>query len=131
MLKPNALEGIRTADLWLDECVSPEYKDQPLAQHWARVAKTKEEKGEAVEKLILWTGQNPRKLRSPAAKHDMLSELADEAMTAILAIQHFTKNTGETDGYLNSALVKIVGRAMDAGYFPQYPAEGKETEHAK
>lgn len=122
MLKPNSLEGIRIADIWLDETVSQEYKNQPLAQHWARVAKTKEEKGEAIEELILWTGQNPRKPVNSAAYDRMLSELADTALTAMLAIQHFTKDGSETDGYLNAALVKIVGRAMNAGYHPDYSA---------
>jgi hypothetical protein len=119
VIKPNALEGIRTADLWLDECVSPDY--DTLAQHWARVAKTSEEIGEAIAQLILWTGQNPRKPRNPGAYDDMLSELADTALTGILAIQHFTKDTARTDGYLNAALTKIVGRAIDAGYVPQFP----------
>jgi hypothetical protein len=128
MIKPNALEGIRITDLWLDENVSADY--DTLAQHWARVAKTSEEIGEAIAQLILWTGQNPRKPRNPHAKHEMLSELADTAMTAILAIQHFTKDTTETDGYLNSAITKIVGRAIDAGYVPQYPSQEKENENA-
>lgn len=133
MLTPNAAEGIRIADIWLDEKVSKEYQQQPLAQDWARVAKIIEETGEAIDALIRATGQNPRKPRDLHARHEMLSELADTAMTAILGMQHFTKDETETDGYLNAALTKIVGRAMDAGYLPVYPDTEnprKETEHA-
>src|SRR5215469_14711055 len=120
MLLLNSLEGIRVADIWLDEKVSQDYLDSPLAQHWARVAKVTEEHGEAIDALIRWTGQNPRKPLDMSAKHEMLSELADTALTAILAIQHFTKDAKETDSYLNVAITKIVGRAIDAGYLPVY-----------
>lgn len=119
------LEGIRVIDLWLDGNVSDDY--DTLAQHWARVAKAAEEIGEAIAQLILWTGQNPRKPRDPNAKHEMLNELADTAMTGMLAIQHFTKDTSETDGYLSAALAKTVSRAIDAGYTPRYSSQGKET----
>lgn len=121
MLKPNAIEGIRIADIWLDEKVSPDYHNEPLAQDWARVAKITEEHGEAIDALIRMTGQNPRKPNRTGAAHEMLSELADAALTAMLAIQHFTKDTDKTNGYLSASLVKIVGRAIDAGYLPVYP----------
>lgn len=124
ILTANALEDIRIADIWLDEEVSQEYKDQPLAQHWARVVKTDEEHGEAVSELILWTGQNPRKQRVRGAYHAMLTELADKALTAILAIQHFTKDAEATDSYLRGSMSKITGRATDAGY-PPAPGYGK------
>ena len=126
MLHSNALEGIRISDIWLDEKVSNEYQLQPLAQHWARVSKITEECGEAIDALIRSTGQNPRKPHDVSARHDMLSELADTALTAILAIQHFTKDTAETDGYIKASLIKIVGRAIDAGYIPEYPETEKE-----
>jgi hypothetical protein len=54
------LEMIRDVDLWLDSDVSPVYKEQPLAQDWARICKETEEKGESIAELILATGQNPR-----------------------------------------------------------------------
>lgn len=82
-------------DEWLDENVAQEYKDQPLAQHWARVGKVIEELGETITALIGVTGQNPRK----GVTHgwdDVVEELADTQITAILAIQHFTKDEEQT-----------------------------------
>ena len=82
---------VRDVDAWLDAKVSPEYKSQPLAQDWARITKIAEELGEATDKFIAVTGQNPRKGKSGSID-DVLDELADVAMTAILAMHHFTKN---------------------------------------
>lgn len=87
---------IAEIDDWLDENVTPVYKDQPLAQDWARVAKIGEEAGEAIDALIAWTGQNPRKPQRPKAYNEMLDELADASLTGIYAIQHFTKNASLT-----------------------------------
>ena len=89
--RSTALRRITEIDSWLDENVSTEYKDQPLAQHWARVAKAGEEAGEAVDALIAWTGQNPRKERRDEAFDELLDELADVALTAIYGMTHFTK----------------------------------------
>jgi hypothetical protein len=93
---------IQTVDTWLDEGTSATYKDQPLAQDWARVAKVGEEAGEAIAELILWSGQNPRKPQDNTARERMLGELGDIAYTAILAIQHFTKDTEITTGVLEA-----------------------------
>jgi len=87
---------VEAVDEHLDEKVSSVYKEQPLAQHWARVAKEKEEQGEAIAELILATGQNPRKPEDQAAYERLLDELADRALTSIYAIQHFTKDTRVT-----------------------------------
>jgi NTP pyrophosphatase (non-canonical NTP hydrolase) len=90
------LERIARIDAWLDSRVAETYRDQPLAQDWARVAKTAEEAGEAIEALIALTGQNPRKPRRPEALGEVLDELADVALTAILGMQHFTKDADAT-----------------------------------
>jgi hypothetical protein len=116
MLSSFALEMIRRGDAWLDAEVSPVYKEQELAQHWARVCKHLEEGGEAVAELIAATGQNPRKPRDPGARHRLLCELADGAAARILAIQHFTKDETETDAYVANAIGKVGQRAGDAGY---------------
>lgn len=84
---------IEWMDEHLDAAVADIYKEQPLAQDWARVAKVAEEAGEAVDALIGVTGQNPRK-GEYGTMDDLLSELADVALTGLYAIQHFTK-----DGY--------------------------------
>jgi len=91
-------EMVEIFDTHLDDKVSQPYKEQPLAQHWARVAKVDEEAGEAIAELILATGQNPRKAMDDAAWDRLLGELADTALTAIYAIQHFTKDAERTAG---------------------------------
>ena len=110
------LEIIRNVDLWLDAEVAPEYKTQPLAQDWARVAKEAEEKGESIAELILATGQNPRKGRDPGAADRLCRELADRAMTNMFAIQHFTKDEHRTAAVIMGALEKAAKRAAEAGY---------------
>ena len=102
--------AIRDIDEWLDEAVSRDYQDQPLAQDWARVAKVGEEYGEAIAELILMTGQNPRKTQDPAARERLLMELSDVVFTAILGMQHFTKNTAETREILQRKLNMIRAR---------------------
>jgi NTP pyrophosphatase (non-canonical NTP hydrolase) len=106
---------IRNVDLWLDADVAETYQGQPLAQDWGRVAKVAEETGEAVEALIAYTGQNPRK-GVCGTLDDLLGELADVAMTGMFAIQHFTKDETKTAAVLMAALEKAAGRAAEAGY---------------
>lgn len=96
-------EIIRQVDARLDAGCSGAYHDQPLAQDWARVCKLAEEVGEAISELILWTGQNPRKGADPEARSRMLAELADVALGAIYAIQHFTKDTEATRQVITDA----------------------------
>lgn len=90
----------------LDDNVSEIYQDMPLAQDWARVTKVGEELGEAINELILMTGQNPRKPRDPEAYNRLLMELADVAMTGVYAIQHFTKNVDITEQVMMDAQIK-------------------------
>lgn len=97
-------------DRWLDGDVAPAYKAQPLAQDWARLCKLKEERGEAVDELILATGQNPRKPHDPAARDRLLQEIADVVVTGLLCIQHFTKDISATDAVLTANLAKLAGR---------------------
>src|SRR5690242_8895470 len=87
---------IEAVDKWLDDNVDSSYKTQVLAQDWARISKIAEELGEAINEFILFTGQNPRKGSDLLAGQRLLLELADTAMTAIFAIQHFTKDTFKT-----------------------------------
>ena len=108
---------IAQADRWLDGEVSHYYQIEPLAQDWARVSKIGEELGEAIAELILSTGQNPRKDCSEeamdAASIALLKELGDVAITAILAIQHFTKHTENTKAVLMNAQAKLKSRVPD------------------
>jgi hypothetical protein len=93
------LDEIEAYDNYLDNSVSFEYKDQPLAQDWARISKVAEELGEAIQNFISYTGQNPRK-EVRFALDEVLKEMADVAGTAILCIQHFTKNKITTEQYI-------------------------------
>jgi len=104
---------IRDVDNWLDTDVSQEYKDQPLAQDWARISKGIEELGEAVSAQIGVTGQNPRK-GIYATPEQRLEELADDALTAILAMQHFAKNTYDVRQVLIEKQRKLYLRMMEA-----------------
>lgn len=90
------LEAVAMLDEWLDNHVSEWYRQEPLGQHWARIAKVGEEYGEAVAAFIGHTGQNPRK-GFTHTRRDVLDELVDVYITAILAIQHFTKDTAVTE----------------------------------
>jgi len=101
-------------DQWLDEGVADHYP--PMAQDWARVGKIAEEHGEAIAELIAWTGQNPRKgPPDPAARDRLLLELADVALTSILAIQHFTKNSEHTALIVGDRLQRLQARLLDGG----------------
>jgi hypothetical protein len=102
-------------DAWLDDGVALKYDEQPLAQDWARVGKVAEEMGEAIEALIAWTGQNPRKPARPSAREELLTELADTALTAILAIQHFTRDVDETVACVERRLDYLYERMVTAG----------------
>lgn len=96
MIPDDYWEAVRDFDIHLDEGVSQEYKDQPLAQDWARTGKVIEELGEAIAELISHTGQNPRKPRDLLAYDKMLDELCDVVLTATYCIQHFTKDETES-----------------------------------
>lgn len=108
------LDGTLIAEIdeWLDANVSEEYVAQPLAQDWARVTKTGEEAGEAVDALIAWTGQNPRKERRDEAYAELMDELADVALTAIYGMQHFTKDSTETARLVAARLAHHHGRLV-------------------
>jgi len=102
---------IAEIDKWLDgDKLGLIYKQEPNAQHWARVSKVAEELGEVIAELILWTGQNPRKPLDTNAYGRMLGELADTALTAILAIQHFTKDEDETENIMIARQARIGSR---------------------
>lgn len=108
-------DTIEAADRWLDAEVSSPYQRQPLAQDWARVSKVVEEAGEAISALILHTGQNPRKPQV-ASSLEMLEELGDVMITALLAVQHFTKDTLATSSVLEGAIAKLQQRTPTEYY---------------
>lgn len=112
--RESLFDDLAAIDAWLDSGVGKVYRRQPLAQDWARVAKVSEEAGEAIEALIAWTGQNPRKPQRDEARVELLEELADVALTAILAMQHFTKDAALTGAYVTHRRALLYQRMLDA-----------------
>src|ERR1700722_10927057 len=102
-------QAVAAIDRWLDAYAGPPYQDQPLSQDWARLAKVIEELGEAIQKFIGYTGQNPRKGVTNNLS-DVLEELADVAFTAIFCMQHFTKDDQYVRDTLQIKLAKIKTR---------------------
>ncbi|MHB1509643.1 MAG: MazG-like family protein [Acidimicrobiales bacterium] len=113
---PTEMQRLADCVAWmdadLDEHVSPAYKEQPLAQDWARVAKAVGEVGEAIDALGGYTGQNPRK-GTYGSQSDLLTELSDGALTCIYALQHFTKNAATTMDILLSRAEHHVQRRKE------------------
>ena len=107
-------QAIHFIDAWLDGYVSDDYKNQPLAQDWARTGKVIEELGEAIERLIKFTGQNPRKPVEDreTEQSEFLIELADTAITAILCMMHFTKDSTRVRQIIMTKLATIHERAV-------------------
>lgn len=111
---------IMALDEWLDREVSYLYKVQPLAQDWARLAKIGEEYGEAVNAFIGVTGQNPRK-GIFGSEDDVDQELVDVALTAILCLQHRTKDVRTTQTIIEERMQYRMRKAKLCGYVS--PAE--------
>lgn len=107
-------QAIHYIDAWLDGYVSDDYKNQPLAQDWARTGKVIEELGESIERLIKFTGRNPRKPIEDreAERSEFLIELADTAITAILCMAHFTKDPARVRQIIMAKLATIHERAV-------------------
>ena len=100
MFNPSDIEAL---DQYLDKEVVSLYQEQPLAQDWARLSKIAEELGEALQAFIGITGQNPRK-GVYGSLDDVDNELVDTALTAILALQHFTKDIKVTEQIINERM---------------------------
>ncbi len=96
-------------DRWLDAEVAQMYQDQPLAQDWARISKVAEELGEAIQAFIGYTGQNPRKGTS-GSLGNVLEELADTAISAILAMIHLQGDSFTVMEMLDQKVSKIHDR---------------------
>jgi hypothetical protein len=75
-----------------------------------RVLKLTEEAGEAAAAYIGMVGQNPRKGVTHSLD-DLLGELADVALTALCAMQHFTRDDAVTRAVLAAKVQRIVTRS--------------------
>jgi hypothetical protein len=102
---------IAVINTWLDRSnasMNSEHDDS------MRVMKIGEEFGEAVAAYIGMTGQNPRK-GVTHTQADLLAELADVAVTALAAIQHFTGNPVISRAVMASKIAGIMKRAKLSG----------------
>lgn len=90
---------------WLDDANPDSAHEDSM-----RVLKLTEEAGEAAAAYIGMVGQNPRK-GVTHTREQFLDELADVAITALCAIQHFTKDVGGTRAVLAAKLAGIIERA--------------------
>lgn len=74
-----------------------------------RAGKVVEEAGEAYQELITYAGGNPRK-GFDHSPHQLLTELAQTALSAVLGMQHILKDMNEVEEYLSVALKLAVER---------------------
>jgi NTP pyrophosphatase (non-canonical NTP hydrolase) len=97
-------QDVESITEWLDS-------SNPASEHEdsMRVLKLLEEAGEAAAAYIGMVGQNPRK-GVTHTKEQLLDELADVAVTALCAIQHFTQDTYITRELFTGKLRRIVDR---------------------
>ncbi len=116
---------IQRLDDYLDSQVSQPYKDQPLAQDWARISKIGEEFGEVIDAFIGTTGQNPRK-GVFGSEDDVDNELVDVLLTAILALQHRTKDIHTTALIIRE---RLLYRMQKAGL--EMPETKSDIEHVE
>jgi hypothetical protein len=133
-------QSVAMIDSWLDRAVGGWYMDQPLAQDWARLSKIGEELSEALEEMPAFmtaqdmrrlneitkalgkaiqdhigaTGQNPRKGTDLQGYNKMLDEIADVVITGILAIQHFTKDAGQSHAIIQGRLTRTYMRMLES-----------------
>lgn len=101
----NLFADIADITAWLDTSNETSPHEDAM-----RVMKIGEEFGEAVEAYIGMTGQNPRK-GVTHTQTDLLNELADVAVTALCAMQHFTQNATVTRGMLAAKVSAIIARS--------------------
>ena len=88
----NAALSLVSLSKWVDEYNAHRNREAAL---WGRVAKVCEESGEAMQALIGFTGQNPRK-GSHVTHSQLREELLDVAATALGAVEHLDGHTGES-----------------------------------
>jgi len=101
----NLFADVADITAWLDN-------SNPTGPHEdaMRVLKLLEEAGEAAAALIGVQGQNPRK-GVTHTQDDLLNELADVAITALCAMQHFTHDETVTRAYLAAKVHGIITRS--------------------
>lgn len=111
---PDSLDGSKSWDLFPDIADITAWLDEsnPAGPHEdaMRVMKLMEEAGEAAAAYIGVQGQNPRK-GVTHTMDDLLKELADVAITALAAMQHFTQDEAVTRAYMAAKIGQIIKRS--------------------
>jgi NTP pyrophosphatase (non-canonical NTP hydrolase) len=102
-------DSIEIINAWLDRSHIDQGMTQELDDMTA-VFKIQEEAGEAAEAYLGMIGENPRK-GTTHTEDDVLDELADVAVAALRAIQHFTRSKEHTALILRQKLDAIKSRA--------------------
>ena len=105
-------DDVAAITAWLDAANPPGPHEDAM-----RVLKLAEESGEAAAAYIGMVGQNPRKGVTHTLS-DVLGELADVALTALCAIQHFTGNHQATREIVNAKASGVAVRARLARTHP-------------
>jgi NTP pyrophosphatase (non-canonical NTP hydrolase) len=109
---PGLFAAVTAITAWLDNANPADPHEDCM-----RVLKLVEEAGEAAAAYIGMVGQNPRK-GVTHTREDLLNELADVAITALCAIQHFTQDPDETRDVVMAKTAGIIARV------PQLTAVG-------
>lgn len=81
----------------------------PEAISWGWIAKVSEEHGEAVQAMVGWTGQNPRK-GFTHSRDDVTEELLDVAVAALGAVEHL-RGDGRALAELEDKILRVHLRA--------------------
>jgi NTP pyrophosphatase (non-canonical NTP hydrolase) len=96
---------------WIDASNNSRDREALL---WGRISKIGEEFGEAIQALIGYTGQNPRK-GFTHSRDDVQEELLDVAVTALGAVEHLRGNDGRALAELDDKIRRVHARAMGGG----------------
>lgn len=99
---------------WLDDNMPEHYRNNPLALKWLRTAKVGEESGEVIDALIASTGGNPRKTPEDGDEH-LCRELADTALTGILALMHLLDSPAAVGNVLVMRVRLYLARMLTTG----------------
>ncbi len=101
-------EQLNEINRWLDSTPANIARDLE-AVTWARISKLSEEVGEVVSAYIGVTGTNPRKGQY-SSLDDVVDELLDVGVTALVAVEHFIRGKGNSLDLLHKHIDAIHSR---------------------
>lgn len=104
------LRQLSAVDQWLDDTAPTEWTRIEQSRPWWRIMKVSEGVGKVASTYAQFTSNNSRKPGTTDIR-PTLDALAHLAITAILAIQHFTKDEASTGAVLVET-VRVIGKRM-------------------